>query len=111
MIGSIVLNTAWLSGKETTCNAGATGNMGSICGSGRSPRKGNYNILQYSCLKNPMNRGIWGRGRLQSIGLQKVEHNGAQAPISTTYAVFKRQFRFKTQQTESEKAEKRHIIP
>ena len=67
MIGSIVLNTAWLSGKETTCNAGATGNMGSICGSGRSPRKGNYNILQYSCLKNPMDRGT-----LQAI-VQKLQ--------------------------------------
>ena len=32
---------------------------GSIPESGRSPRKGNGNPLQYSCLKNPMDRGTW----------------------------------------------------
>ena len=30
------------------------GDMGSILGSGRSPREGNGNSLQYSCLENPM---------------------------------------------------------
>ena len=34
-----------------------TGNVGSIPGSGRSPRKGNGNPLQYSCLGNPVDRG------------------------------------------------------
>ena len=34
-------------------------NVGSIPGSGRSPREGNGNPLQYSCLGNPMNRGAW----------------------------------------------------
>ena len=33
---------------------------GSIPGSGRSPGGGNGNSLQYSCLKNPMDRGAWG---------------------------------------------------
>ena len=32
---------------------------GSIPGSGRSPGEGNGNLLQYSCLKNPMDRGAW----------------------------------------------------
>ena len=32
---------------------------GSIPGSGRSPREGNSNPLQYFCLENPMNRGAW----------------------------------------------------
>ena len=32
---------------------------GSIPGSGRSPREGNGNPLQYSCLENPMDRGAW----------------------------------------------------
>ena len=27
--------------------------------SGRSPGKGNGNPLQYSCLGNPMDRGVW----------------------------------------------------
>ena len=32
---------------------------GSIPGSGRSPRRGNGNLLQYSCLENLMDRGAW----------------------------------------------------
>ena len=31
----------------------------SIPGSGRSPGGGNGNPLQYSCLENPMDRGVW----------------------------------------------------
>ena len=31
--------------------------MGSISGSERSPGEGNGNPLQYSCLKNPVERG------------------------------------------------------
>ena len=46
-------------GKESSCNAGGTGDVGSIPGSGRSPGGGNGNLLQDSCLKNPMDRGAW----------------------------------------------------
>ena len=35
------------------------GDLGSIPGLGRSPGEGNGNPLQYSCLKNPMDRGAW----------------------------------------------------
>ena len=35
----------------------ATGDLGSKPGSGRSPREGNDNPLQYPCLENPMDRG------------------------------------------------------
>ena len=35
------------------------GNMGSVSGSGRSHGKGNGNLLQYSCLGNPTDRGAW----------------------------------------------------
>jgi len=35
------------------------GDMGSILGLGRSSREGNGNLLQYSCLGNPMDRGAW----------------------------------------------------
>ena len=45
--------------KECTCNAGGTGNMGSIPGLGRSPGKGNGNQLQYSCLENSRDREAW----------------------------------------------------
>ena len=43
-------------GKESACNAG---NLGSIPGLGRIPGEGNGNPLQYSCLENPMGRGVW----------------------------------------------------
>jgi len=43
-------------GKEPTCNAGDTG---LIPGSGRSPGGGHGNLLQYSCLENPTDRGTW----------------------------------------------------
>ena len=33
--------------------------MGSIPGLGKSPGEGNDNLLQYSCLENPMGRGAW----------------------------------------------------
>ena len=43
--------------KNPPANAGDTRDMGSIPGSGRSPREGHGNPFQYSCLENPMNRG------------------------------------------------------
>ena len=46
-------------GKETSCNPGDTGDVGSIPGSGRSPGGGHSNSIQYSCLENPMDRGPW----------------------------------------------------
>ena len=46
-------------GKESACNAGDTGEVGSILGSGRSPGEGNSNSLSYLSLENPMDRGTW----------------------------------------------------
>ena len=43
--------------KNTFANAKDTGNLGLIPGLGRSPGGGNGNTLQYSFLKNPMDRG------------------------------------------------------
>ena len=40
--------------KESACNVG---DPGSIPGSGRSPWEGKGNLLHYSCLKHPMDRG------------------------------------------------------
>ena len=42
--------------KNLPANAGDTG---SIPGSGRSPGEGNDNPLQYYCLENPKDRGVW----------------------------------------------------
>ena len=43
--------------KNLPANAGDTRDMGSISGSGRFPGEGNSNPLQYSCLKNLIDRG------------------------------------------------------
>ena len=43
-------------GKESACSAE---DPGSILGLGRSPAEGNGNSLQYSCLENLMDRGVW----------------------------------------------------
>ena len=43
-------------GKESDCSAG---NVASVPESGRYPGEGNGNPLQYSCLGNAMNRGVW----------------------------------------------------
>ena len=46
-------------GIESAWNAGDSRDVGSIPGSGRSSGKENGNPLQYSCLENSMNRGVW----------------------------------------------------
>ena len=43
-------------GKDSACNAG---DPGLTPESGRSPGGGNSGPLQYSCLENPMDRGVW----------------------------------------------------
>ena len=43
-------------GKQSACNAG---DLGLVSGLGRSPGEGHGNLLQYSCLGNPMHRGAW----------------------------------------------------
>ena len=45
--------------KNPPANAEDVRDMGSIPGLGRSPREGNDNPLQYSCLENPMDRRAW----------------------------------------------------
>ena len=46
--------------KNPPAKAGDIGDMDLIPGLGRSPGGGNGTPLQYSCLKNPMDRGAWG---------------------------------------------------
>ena len=45
--------------KNPPAGAGDTRDVGSIPGSGRSSGGENGNPLQYSCLENPMDRGVW----------------------------------------------------
>ena len=61
--------------KNLYANAEGTGDSGSIPSWGRSLGVGNGNILQYSCLKNPMDREDWS----QRVGYNWVtEHTHAQ---------------------------------
>ena len=62
----------WLSSKESTYNAGAAGDVGSIPGSRRSPGEGNGNPPQYSYLENPMDGGAWWA---TVRGSQRVRHD------------------------------------
>ena len=60
--------------KHLPANAG---DAGSILGSGRSPGGERGNLLQYSCLDNPMNRGAWWAspwGHTQSAQLSTRDH-------------------------------------
>ena len=67
-------------------NAGDTGDVGLIPGSGRSPGVGNSNPLQYSCLENLMDRGVW---RPTVHGVAKswntVEHMNTNKPKKATW--------------------------
>ena len=75
--------------EEPTCNAGDTGDLGSIPGTGRSPGGGCINSLQYSCLGNPINRGTW---QLQSMWLQRFGHHWSN--LALTHVVGNRFFFF-----------------
>ena len=50
------LNLFQHQGNESACSGG---DLGSIAGSGRSPGEGNGYPLQYSCLKNSIDRETW----------------------------------------------------
>ena len=67
-------------GKESTCNAGTTEDVGWIPGLGRSPGGRHGDPLQYSCLENPMDKGAWratvhrvakSRTQLKQLGMHK----------------------------------------
>ena len=45
--------------KNPPANVGDSGDTSSIPGSGKSLGGGNDNPLQYSCLGNPMDSGVW----------------------------------------------------
>ena len=55
--------------KESACSAG---NLGLIPELGRSSGEGNGNPLQYSCLENPMDRGVW---QATVHGVRRVRHD------------------------------------
>ena len=61
---------------ESACNAG---DLSSILGLGRSSGEGNGNPLQYSCLENPKDRGVW---QATVYGGARVGHDLANKPRS-----------------------------
>ena len=58
------------------------GDVGSILGSGRPPGEGNGNPLQYYCLENPMDRGVWWA---TVHGITKVRYNLATKQHTHTH--------------------------
>ena len=46
-------------GSEVKASACNVGDLGLIPGLGRAPGEGNGNLLKYSCLGNPTERGAW----------------------------------------------------
>ena len=68
--------------KESAYN---TGDTGLIPGSGRSPREGNGNPLQYSFLDNTMDRGAW---RATIYGVTKSRHNWGTNTHAHTHSLF-----------------------
>ena len=64
--------------KNPPANAEDVRDTGLISGSGRSPEGGNGNPLQYSCLENPMLRGVWWATIHGAADLDTTEHNTAE---------------------------------
>ena len=70
--------------KHLPANAGDVRDLGSIPGSGRSSGGGNDNLLQYSCLGNPTDRGArratvhgvaWSQTRLKRLSTHVLNKN------------------------------------
>ena len=61
--------------RNLLANAGGIRGSGSIPGLGSPLEGGHGNLLQYSCLKNPMDGGIWWAIVRQVTGLQRVRQD------------------------------------
>ena len=58
--------------KNPLATAGDARNVGLIPGIRKSPGEGNGNLLQYSCLGNPMDRGAW-RATVHGVSKTKTQ--------------------------------------
>ena len=68
--------------KNMPANAG---DVDSIPGLGRSPGGGNGNPLQYSCLENPMDRGVWqATAHSVSKGWTRLSNQTRTPPVGRT---------------------------
>ena len=66
--------------KNSPNNAGDIRDLGSTCGSRRSPGERNGNPLQYFCLENLMDRGAW---QATVHGVTRVRRDFASKPPTT----------------------------
>ena len=57
--------------KNPPAKAGDMRDTGSIPGSGKSPGEGNGNLIQYSCLVDPMGRAA--KDQPQALGSESTE--------------------------------------
>ena len=68
-------------GQQSACNAGDSGDAGSIPELGRSPGGGHGNPLQYSCLENPLEQrslagySPWGQKKSDKTKQLRTRHN------------------------------------
>ena len=58
--------------KNLPANAGDTRVSGLTPGSRRCPGRGNGSLIQYACLRNPMERGAW---QATAHGVARVGHD------------------------------------
>ena len=76
----------WFSGKKSTHNAGDTGLIPEL---ERSPGERNGNSLQYSCLENPVDRGV-GWATVHEVA--RDGHNLATKPSYSNRKLWHAQF-------------------
>ena len=79
--------------KNLPASVGDARDMGLIPGSGRPPGGGNGNPLQYSCLENPTDRGVW-QATIHGVARSLTEatyhtctHAVASGPVSPSSSV------------------------
>ena len=58
--------------KNSPADAGDARNVSLVPGLGRCSTVGNGNLIQYSCMENPMDNGAW---QATVVGSQRVRHN------------------------------------
>ena len=67
----------WLSGKAPA----SAGDMSLIPGSGSSPGERNGNPLKYSCLENPMDRGVL-HATVHRVAKSQIQHSNLTTTTS-----------------------------
>ena len=80
--------------KNLPACAGDTRDVGLIPGLGRSPGVGEGNLLQYSCLKNPLDRGAWQATVHRIAELDTTERMNTDTSVIRSFEIALMPFRF-----------------